>query len=96
MNKRGQLGVVVLLLLFLLLVGAWFASSNPYKSFKSDCRDSYEKEFQINSTCTFFYAMDGSFKEEPCQKTDWDSLDKFCLDKYAKVEQKGTGGNNGI
>jgi hypothetical protein len=88
-NKKSQVIMAILIfLLLLVLIGFWFHDSNPYNTFKTDCRKAYGDKFLYNSTCFNFDFTNGNGTEHPCQLVNYTELNKFCLDKYSNEDGK--------
>jgi hypothetical protein len=91
MSKKGELGGGTAFMIFIILLVVIDISNSisrdSYRSFKQDCENIYQKDYLLNTTCdsqTLPQLLNGTKEEVSCQKTDWENLDKFCLDKYTK------------
>lgn len=83
MNKKGQEGLAAFLISIILigmLILYLVKSTNPYESFKKDCREIHINNFTYETQCSVFF---GEANEvQPCTKVDYDKLDEFCMNKW--------------
>ena len=91
MNKKGQMGLILLFLFIISLVWSLSYSiekSNPYNTYMSDCSELYKTEFKYTSQCINGSLQDlfnDSLTEYSCKKTNNTELKMFCHNKWGNT-----------
>lgn len=90
MNKKGQIEIVLFLLLICSLAWGLYSAienSNPYNTFMRDCKNINQNNFtSYNQICYSVFDINKT-QGYTCDIVSWDKLKDYCFNKYQEVKK---------